>query len=138
VLTLVAELLTELANDPAEFGQVDPPTLLPDLRAAGDRFTAFLALTGPDRPVGVATLSEAVAAYAGGRYGILSELYVRPEHRGTRVGTRLLEAVKAHGRSRGWRRLDVTAPPEARWQRTVRFYERHGFVFTGPKLRCAL
>lgn len=54
------------------------------------------------------------------------------------VGRRLIEAVKAYGSTRGWLRLDVTAPPEPEWQRTVRFYEEQGFVFTGPKLRCRL
>jgi hypothetical protein len=41
----------------------------------------------------------------------------------------------AVARERGWRRLDVTAPPGDAWRRTVAFYEKNGFVFTGPKLR---
>jgi hypothetical protein len=47
-------------------------------------------------------------------------------------------AAKAHGVALGWRRLDVTAPPGAARERSVRFYETLGFVFTGPKLRFEL
>ncbi len=138
VLALVGRLLEELSDDPAEFAGLDLAAALPAMRSAGVRFTAFLATTDAGEPVGVATLTEAVAIYAGGAYGIISELYVVPAHRGTGVGVRLLEAVKAHGRALGWRRVDVTAPPEPRWRPTVSFYERNGFVFTGPKLRCPL
>jgi GNAT superfamily N-acetyltransferase len=138
VLDLVGRLLKELSDHPEEFAGLDLAAALPAIRDADPRFAAFLAMSDAGEPVGVATLTEAVAIYAGGVYGIISELYVAPGHRGTGVGPRLLEAVKAHGRGRGWRRVDVTAPPEPRWRPTVSFYERNGFVFTGPKLRCAL
>ena len=48
------------------------------------------------------------------------------------------EAVKLHGRRKGWLLIDVAAPPERRFERTVRFYEQQGFTFTGPKLRFML
>lgn len=138
VLRLVQCLLLELADDPAEFDGWDPAKVRPALDAAGDRFAAFLAQTPAGEVVGVVTLTEAVAAYAHGRYGIISELYVVPSHRSLGVGRILLDAVKDFGRERGWRRVDVTAPPEARWERTLAFYRRNGFVFTGPKLRLQL
>ena len=138
VLELVQRLLVELSDDPAEFGGWSPVQVRPVLEAAGDRFAALLARTAAGEFVGVATLTDAVAAYARGRYGIISELYVVPSHRSEGIGRILLDAVKAYGRERGWRRVDVTAPPEARWERTVDFYRRNGFVFTGPKLRCQL
>lgn len=138
VLHLVQRLLMELADDPAEFDGWDPVEVRPALEAAGDRFAAFLAQTPAGDVVGVATLTEAIAAYAHGRYGIISELYVVPSHRSHGVGRLLLDAVKRFGQERGWRRVDVTAPPEARWERTVDFYRQNGFVFTGPKLRFQL
>ena len=55
-----------------------PSKVRPALEAAGDRFAAFLAQTPAGDVVGVATLTEAIAAYAQGRYGIISELYVAP------------------------------------------------------------
>jgi GNAT superfamily N-acetyltransferase len=138
VLRLVQRLLMELSDDPAEFDGWDPAKVRLALESAGDRFAALLAQTQAGEIVGVATLTEAIAAYAHGRYGIISELYVVPSHRSHGVGRILLDAVKAFGRERGWRRVDVTAPPEARWERTVDFYRRNGFVFTGPKLRFLL
>jgi GNAT superfamily N-acetyltransferase len=138
VLRFVQRLLMELSDDPAEFDDWDPVKVRPALEAAADRFIALLAQTPEGQVVGVATLTEAVAAYAHGRYGIISELYVVPSHRSHGVGQQLIDAVKDYGRERGWRRVDVTAPPEARWVRTVDFYRRNGFVFTGPKLRCQL
>ena len=81
---------------------------------------------------------EPVAAYAGGRYGLISELYVDPGYRNAGVGRQLLAAVHAEGVSRGWHRLDVAAPPDPRWDRTFSFYLNNGFVFTGRKLKCLL
>lgn len=137
VIALVERLLAELEEKPEEFAGLDRLRVQRGLDAAGERFTAFLARAG-GREIGVLTLTEHFAIYAGGTYGVIDELYVAPEHRASGVGGRLLAAAAAHGSARGWRRLDVTAPPGAAWERTVRFYESRGFVFTGPKLRLAL
>jgi len=138
VLGLVEKLLRELEDSPDEFAGLEPGRVARDLEAAGDRFTAFLARSDSGEAVGIATLFESFAIYAGGSYGIIDEMYVDPAWRGAGVGRSLLQAVAEHGRRRGWVRIDVTAPPEKRWERTVRFYEREGFVFTGPKLRLML
>ena len=137
VLELVERLLTELEDLPGEFAGLDRDRTLFDLANAGDTCIAFLARTSGE-PIGVLTVTETFAIYAGGRYGVIDEMYVVPDHRSSGVGRVLLEAAKELGIVRGWRRLDVTAPPGPAWERTVRFYEKHGFVFTGPKLRCAL
>jgi GNAT superfamily N-acetyltransferase len=137
VLELVERLLTELEELPTEFAGLDRDRTLFDLANAGDTFIAFLARVSGE-PIGVLTVTETFAIYAGGRYGVIDEMYVVPEHRSSGVGRVLLEAAKELGMVRGWRRMDVTAPPGPAGERTVRFYERQGFVFTGPKLRCVL
>jgi GNAT superfamily N-acetyltransferase len=134
VLVLVERLLRELEDEPEEFLRLDRAKILRDLEAAGERFTALLAVEG-GTPVGVLTLTETFAIYAGGRFGVIDEMYVEAGHRGEGVGRRLIEAALQLGRQRGWIRIDVTAPPGPRWERTVRFYEKQGFLFTGPKLR---
>jgi GNAT superfamily N-acetyltransferase len=134
VLVLVERLLRELEDEPEEFLRIDRAKILRDLEAAGERFTAFLAVEG-GAPVGVLTLTETFAIYAGGRFGVIDEMYVEAGHRGEGLGRRLIEAAVGFGRERGWMRIDVTAPSGPRWERTVRFYEEQGFVFTGPKLR---
>ena len=138
VLDLVGRLLRELDDDPAEFRGIERPKMLRDLERAGNRFTVFLARDAEGEAVGVTTVMEAFAIYAGGDYGIIDEMYVAPEHRSRGVGALLIGAVKDLGRRRDWMRIDVAAPPEARWARTVKFYEGQGFTFTGPKLRIML
>ena len=137
VLRLVELLLDELHDDD-EFDGLDLGRTLDDLRGEGDRFVALLARGEGGEAVAVLTLTETFAIYAGGRYGVIDELYVAPPHRSAGVGRFLLEAAAAVGRERGWRRIDVTAPAGERWRRTVAFYERNRFVFTGPKLRRTL
>jgi len=138
VLALVERLLRELEESPDEFQGIERDRVVRDLESAGERFTAFLALLPSGEAVGVVTLFESFAVYAGGNYGIIDEMYVAPEHRCAGVGSRLVDAVRQEGCHRGWIRIDVTAPPEKRWNRTVKFYESQGFVFTGPKMRLRL
>ena len=138
VLALVETLLRELEDEPDEFEGLDRTRVLRDLAAAGDRWNAFLARGEGGRIVGLATVVETFAIYAGGNYGVIDEMFVLPGERSRGTGACLIEAVKDYGRGRGWVRVDVTAPPGDHRRRTVRFYESQGFVFTGPKLRCRL
>ncbi len=138
VLELVNALLTELGEEADESGVLMVAEMMAVWVADPGCHTAFLARTEDGTTVGVATLSTAFALYAAGRYGILNEMYVVPEWRSRGVGAQLIEAVAAHGRKLGWRRIDVTAPESERWDRTREFYERQGFEFTGPKLKLLL
>jgi GNAT superfamily N-acetyltransferase len=88
--------------------------------------------------IGIMTLTEGQSIYAGGKYGLLDEMYVRPEFRSDNIGTEMVEKMKRIGLQKKWKRIDVTAPTEERWKRTVAFYERSGFLFTGPKLKLKL
>jgi len=138
VLRLVERLLAELADETDEFAGLDRERTLSDLERErqANGFVALLARNdGGGAAIGVLTLTETFAIYAGGRYGVIDELYVEPAHRSAGIGRLLLEEAVAVARERGWRRLDVTAPPGAAWSRTIAFYEANGFVFTGPKLR---
>jgi GNAT superfamily N-acetyltransferase len=85
--------------------------------------------------VGVITLSECFALYAGGLYGCINEMYVKPEYRSKNIGKKLIAEAKYLAQKNKWTRLDVTAPIEERWMRTIGFYESHGFGFTGEKLK---
>jgi GNAT superfamily N-acetyltransferase len=95
---------------------------------------SFLATTRDARDVGVITLNECAAIYAGGRFGEISELYVVREFRSQGVGGQLVEAAVALGKERGWPNLEVGAPGVPAWQRTVDFYLRCGFEDVGPRL----
>ncbi len=138
ILMLVQKLLRELEGESDEFAGIAPAKLLRELEQNEARFNAFAAVNARGEYVGILTLVETFAIYAGGNYGVIDEMYVAPEYRGLGVGKKLLAAAKDYGRAKQWLRIDVTAPPEEEWRRTVKFYEREGFVFTGPKLRCKL
>jgi GNAT superfamily N-acetyltransferase len=82
---------------------------------------------------GFLALYEGYALYAGGRVGIIPELYVRSAYRSQGIGARLVGAAIEVGRARGWTRLEVTTPPLPQFDRTLAFYERQGFVVSGGR-----
>ncbi|HUX40351.1 MAG TPA: GNAT family N-acetyltransferase [Rectinemataceae bacterium] len=137
VFDLVESLLSELVEEGEETGALDREALSREWEGEGGRHRAFLA-SSDGAYVGVITITEAFALYAGGRYGIINEMYVKPGFRSVGLGSLLVDAAKSLGRQRGWRRIDVTAPESERWDRSRRFYEREGFRFTGPKLKYLL
>jgi GNAT superfamily N-acetyltransferase len=98
---LIYELLTELY--PGEAYQrsafvAAASTLLTGSEGAW----SYLATTSAGRDVGVVTLNECAAIYAGSRFGEISEFYVVPDFRSKGVGTLLIEAAISFGRERGW------------------------------------
>ena len=132
-LTLVRELrLRALADSPAAFAATaDDEAAWPEQewarRVAGDGDAVFVALDG-ERGVGIA----GVRWYEAER-GIaqLWGMWVAPEQRGSGVGGRLVEAVRAWTRQGGGHcvRLGVLAgSPDP-----AGFYERLGFVRTGEQ-----
>lgn len=138
VFDWVTRLLVELGDEAEDLGTLDEGKALEDWRQMGDRFRVFVARDPAGDILGVLTLTETFAIYANGNYGVIDEMYVAPAMRGSGIGARLLDAVKVYGRGRGWTRIDVTAPEDPRWDRSRRFYESQGFVFTGPKLKFVL
>ena len=145
VLELVEELLAELGEEGREFSGIDREKLRTDIQrnlgtepgslSGSARFWALLAKDDGGAVLGVLTLSQSFALYAGGEYGVIDEMYVRPEYRSRGIGRQLVDGAGAIARREGWFRLDVTAPEDRRGERAVRFYENLGFEFTGPKLR---
>ena len=138
VLSLVERLLRELGEEGDELGDLQTASVTRTWESLGERTVAFLAESPDGEAVGVVTVVESFAIYANGVYGIINEMYVASSHRSTGVGARLIAEVLSLGRTRGWGRVDVTAPESARWSRTRRFYETQGFVLAGPKLKFVL
>jgi len=115
----------------------------PSIDEVAERAEAVLSGTGvlaviacaDDEPIGVMTLNECAAIYAGGKFGEISELYVRPEMRSQGVAQKLLDHAQLEALDRGWKRLEVGAPVQPEWHRTLSFYLRNGFAEVGPRLR---
>jgi GNAT superfamily N-acetyltransferase len=63
---------------------------------------AIVARTGDGRVVGFAHFRPMPRPSAGSTVGFLDDLFVDPRLRGQRVADRLLEALAAIGRERGW------------------------------------
>ncbi|HTV24316.1 MAG TPA: GNAT family N-acetyltransferase [Polyangiaceae bacterium] len=96
---------------------------------------SFVACDDAAKPLAFVMLAESFAVFARGRYGIINELWVHPDARSSGAGARVIEFVRAFARLQGWVRVDVSAPQDPRWDRSVAFYRAQGFVPTGRKLK---
>ena len=83
--------------------------------------------------VGFLALYQSYALYTEGTYGTIPEFYVRPSHRSRGIGSALIAQSKTIAQGRGWRRLEVTTPPLPQFDRTLAFYQRHGFTISGGR-----
>lgn len=135
-IQLLKELYIELGEEEDSVKYLDLE-LLQKITSTG-KTEIYLARTDNSMTVGIMTITECQSIYAGGKYGLLDEMYVLPGFRSKRIGTKLIEKAKEIGAKKGWTRIDVTAPTEERWKRTVAFYEKSGFVFTGPKMKMVI
>ncbi len=131
---IVSELLGDL------FEAVGHSPTAPEIAAiflqidSDNLHSTLLALDDDQDVVGILTLVETLALYAGGRIGVVNELYVVPAYRSEGVGKMLLDEAKSLAEARGWVRLEVTTPGED-YPKTLRFYEREGFMAIGPRYK---
>ena len=98
-----------------------------------EKYFVFVARDEQQGAVGFIAMVESHALYAAGSFGTIPELYVRPPFRSRNVALDLIAQARSFGRSRGWKRLEVTTPPLPWFDRTLAFYEREGFSITGGR-----
>jgi GNAT superfamily N-acetyltransferase len=103
-----------------------------------ESYTAFLAFGESNDCIGMVTVASSCSIYAGGHFGIIQELYVRPDYRQLQIGHQLIEEVVRYAKGRHWKRIEVGAPEAEKWARTIAFYQREGFVEIGPRLKFVL
>ena len=99
---------------------------------------SLLAFNEQEQMVGMLNLSRCVAIYAGGEFGEITEMYVRPDYRSQKVGEQLMARAKSFAQEKAWPVLEVGAPDVPRCQRTVDFYQANGFAVVGPRLELSL
>lgn len=134
---IVAEMLANLFE---EVGHTLTASEIADMFVEIDEdphHSTLLAFNDDEEAVGILTVAESLALYAGGRIGVINELYVVPPYRSEGVGKVLLDAAKELAEDRGWQRLEVTTPGE-QYEKTLRFYEREGFMPIGPRYKYQL
>ena len=85
------------------------------------------------RNIGFISLYESYALYSEGAFGTIPELFISPDYRSRAIGKALLEQAVDFGKSKGWSRLEVTTPPLPQFDRTLDFYESHGFRISGGR-----
>ena len=111
-----------------------------DLARTAGKLLALPTVTGliarqDGRAVGVLMLNECAAIYAGGVFGEITELWVTPEQRSKGLAHALVARAIEIGNDRSWARLEVGAPSQPEWRRTLAFYQRERFEVVGPRLR---
>lgn len=79
--------------------------------------------------VGMVNLLYTVSTARGSRVAILEDMVVRPEHRGSRAGSALLQAAIAQAQKAGCTR--ITLLTDGINEAAIRFYRRHGFEASG-------
>jgi GNAT superfamily N-acetyltransferase len=131
VLELIEELLLELEDARVAIPWVGREKLHADIRRNLDteagtkegpgRLMAILARDPDGVAVGLLMLVESYALYAGGEYGVIDEMYVRPEYRGQDVERQLLDEAVAIATRRKWFHLDITGREGDRNERAARF-----------------
>ena len=134
VAKMAAALLFELSAATQHVKAADLFAVAQERLRSRSDFFAYIGFDQNHDPLGVITVSTAVAIYAAGTVGIIQELYVAPAHRSAGLGQLLLATVVDLGRTAGWNRIEIGAPSADRWQRTINFYKANGFSEIGPRL----
>lgn len=133
VAGLVFELLSEFSgNEPSGYSVAELTGVANSLLNSKDIAAVLAEHNG--EPVGVLVLNGCASLYAG-RFGEITEMYVKPGFRSSRVGEALVEEAVQMARERSWSRLEVGAPEQPTWNRSLRFYKRNGFTETGVRLK---
>lgn len=134
---LLNEIMATIGVQAFHFNLVETTARLKDF-IEQEKYFVFMARRDGATTIGFVALYECYALYAEGAFGTIPEFYVRPEYRSQSMGLRLMEQAKSFGKSRGWKRLEVTTPPLPQYDKTLAFYEREGFSITGGRKLKAL
>jgi GNAT superfamily N-acetyltransferase len=132
VMALLNALYIELGEEQSSNAFLNL-TLLEELLTSGK--TEILLAGEKNLCVGILTYTETQAAYAGGKYATIDEMFVLPPYRQAGVGKQLIAELKKIALHKNWKRLDVTTPTEESKKKATKFYQSCGFIYTGQKLK---
>jgi GNAT superfamily N-acetyltransferase len=134
VAAAVHKLLLELSGDGPQ-----PVALERAARSVLEDPTAGAVLLADDGEeiAGVLSASWQTAIHVPGRYALIQDLWVSPDHRGQAIGRELLLALFDLAVEREIVRVEVGLPSErfAGLRATEAFYLANGFSLLGPRMR---
>jgi GNAT superfamily N-acetyltransferase len=133
-VNLVKALLDELNGAPIGWDTDKAVNLCKEMIGLED-YIVFHSVNNEGEIVGLVTIAESESLYAGGKIGIIQELYVVPSMRSQQMGKSLIQKAIEYARNRKWNRLEVGTPAYPQWSRTKSFYVREGFKEIGPRLK---
>ncbi len=126
----LCDLLTILFTQEADF-QPDIARQSAGLRQIIERpeVGRILVLRDGSTLVGMVNLLYTISTACGGRVGILEDMIIQADRRGSGAGSTLLQGAIAFAQAKGCSRItlltDHTNDP------AIRFYKRHGFALSG-------
>jgi GNAT superfamily N-acetyltransferase len=133
-VNLIKALLDELNGAPIEW-DTDKAAILCKKMIEMEEYIVFHSVNNKGQIVGLITIAETESLYAGGKIGLIQELYIVPALRSKKLGKSLIEKAIDYARKKEWNRLEVGAPAYPEWSRTKSFYIREGFKEIGPRLK---
>lgn len=127
------EILQALGHDRFRF---DPSATAAERAEFLENSDYFILIARSPRghPLGHLTLFEQRTQYEG-NFGVLAELYVRPEFRRRGVANALLAEARAIARSSRWNRIEVPLPPTDRIEAALAFLDSKRFTEAGKRKR---
>ncbi len=91
---------------------------------------ATFAIVGGAPAVGVALVTLRANVWSDGPVALLDEMYVSPAHRGTGIGSKILEHMVRTCRELGVAEIEINVDESD--TDTMRFYQHHGFTNGDP------
>jgi GNAT superfamily N-acetyltransferase len=88
--------------------------------------------------VGFICAIESNALYARGNFGVINELYILPEFRSKKIGQKLINFLIEVAKNKDWTRLELDTPEIEKYEKTIHFYEKEGFVPIGYRMKKTL
>ncbi len=109
------------------------------LLSEGNGFSTLLAIDdNTQKPLGIMTITSAIALKTGAPYAIVLEIFVSPSERSRGVGELMMARLKEMGTRYGWTRLETVVPPQEKNLRAIEFFQRCNFVRVGDAMTLSM
>ena len=102
-VNLIKALLDEINGTPIEWDTDKAENLCKEMIELED-YIVFHSINNKGEIVGLITIAESESIYAGGKIGIIQEMYIVPSMRSGKLGKSLIEKAIEYARNKEWNR----------------------------------